>query len=184
MLEYNFLDLYTTRITPYGFAGIGLFKFSPYTVDSVYGKVYLNGLSTEGQGLPQYPDRKPYKKIQLNIPVGAGVKYALSDDVQFGFEFGLRVNFTDYLDDVSTTYVDQNILLNAKGPVAVAVAFRGDELKPDPRAYPGAGSIRGSAKAKDYYYFALARLSIRMNWFDGAGYGSARSNVNCPKNVL
>src|SRR3954462_15663000 len=75
MGEYDFLDLSLTRLTPYVFAGIGVFHFSPYTFDSLNNKVFLVGLSTEGQGLPQYPNRKVYQKTQINIPYGAGIKY-------------------------------------------------------------------------------------------------------------
>jgi hypothetical protein len=186
MAEYNFWDMTEKRITPYVFGGVGIFKFSPYTTDSVYGKVYLQPLSTEGQGLPQYPTRKVYKTVQFNVPIGGGIKYAISDDVQFGFEYGLRVLFTDYLDDVSTRYIDENTLLNARGPIAVAVAYRGDEIKTSPRPYPNNGSLRGSEKSKDYYYYGLARLSIRMNWFEnGVNFsGSRRNRMGCPRNVL
>lgn len=182
MAEYNLWDLSEKKITPYVFAGVGAFKFSPYTTDSLYGKVFLIGLSTEGQGFSQYPDRKEYKKLQVNIPIGGGIKYAISDDVQFGFEYGLRLLFTDYLDDVSTNYIDENVLLNAKGPVAVSLAFRGDEIKTNPRSYPKEGTFRGSPKAKDLYYYGLARLSIRMNWFEnGAGFGRGRNKLGCPR---
>lgn len=177
--EYNFRDLYDRKVTPYVFGGVGVFKFSPYTTDALYGKVYLSSLGTEGQGLPQYPDRTLYKTTQFNVPMGGGLKYALSNDVQVGVEYGLRILFTDYLDDVSTTYADQNILRNARGPVAVALAFRGDELKPNPRQYPNAGAIRGSAKAKDMYYYALARISIRLNWQEASG----GRGIGCPRNV-
>ena len=39
---------------------------------------------------------------------------------------GFRKTFTDYLDDVSTFYVDQTILQNAKGPKAVEMAYRAE----------------------------------------------------------
>ncbi len=184
LVEYNLWDLQERKITPYGFAGIGMFKFSPYTFDSINRKVFLVGLGTEGQGLPEYPDRKVYKKTQLNIPMGGGVKYAVSDDVVIGFEYGLRILFTDYLDDVSATYVDESVLLNRRGPLAVALAYRGDELKTNPKPYPNAGSQRGSAQANDQYYYALLRLSIRMNWFDTGFALSRRNGVACPGRVL
>lgn len=184
LLEYNLWDLEERKFTPYGFAGVGVYSFNPYTFNSINRKVFLVGLGTEGQGLPEYPDRKIYKTTQLNIPMGGGIKYAVSDDVHIGFEYGLRVLFTDYLDDVSTTYADENILLNRRGPLAVALAYRGDEIKINPKPYPNAGSQRGSAKANDQYYYALLRLSIRMNWFD-TGLGLSRRNgVACPGRVL
>jgi hypothetical protein len=185
LAEYNFLDLAETKFTPYAFAGIGAFRFSPYTTDTSYGRVYLVGLGTEGQGLPQYPDRKPYKKTQMNIPVGGGFKFALSNDVHFGLEYGLRILFTDYLDDVSKTYVDEEVLLNARGPAAVALAFRGDELSENPAPYPGDQAMRGTNTRKDLYYYGVARLSIQMRWFNNfIGPGGRNGRFGCPSNVL
>lgn len=183
--EFNFLDLAETKFTPYAFAGIGVFRFSPYTTDTTYGRVYLVGLSTEGQGLPKYPERKPYKKTQMNIPVGGGFKLALSNDVHFGLEYGLRVLFTDYLDDVSKTYVDEDVLLNSRGPAAVALAFRGDELSENPAPYPSDQTMRGTNKRKDLYYYGLARLSVKMRWFNNfPGMGPRSGRFGCPSNVL
>ncbi len=183
--EFNLRNSYEHKFVPYVFGGVGLFRFSPYTTDSVYGKQYLVGLNTEGQGLPEFPDRQPYKTTQLNLPFGGGVKYFLSEDVNFSVEFGIRVLFTDYLDDVSTTYVDETTLLNARGPVAVALAFRGDEIKSNPQQYPRGGTQRGSPKAKDYYYYGLAKIGIRINSFDnGKVQSGRRGKLDCPSRVL
>lgn len=182
MGEYDIANLNERRMTPYVFAGIGVFHFSPYTLDSAANKVWLAGLSTEGQGLPEYPDRKVYNKTQLNIPLGAGIKYALSDNVHLGFEVGIRKLFTDYLDDLSTTYIDRNILFNRKGAQAVGFAFRGDELEP-PLEYPRPGSLRGNSKRKDYYYYGQVRMSFRMSWFDNVESRtnkSSRKGLGCP----
>lgn len=182
--EYNFLNHYEHKLVPYVFGGIGVFRFSPYTTDSLYGKRYLAALSTEGQGLPGYPGRQPYKTTQINIPFGGGVKYFLSDDINFSMEMGVRTLSTDYLDDVSTTYVDEAALLAERGPVAVGLAFRGDEVKSNPQAFPGAGIQRGSPKAKDYYYYGLLKIGIRMNWFGVDDASGKRGKVNCPPRVL
>jgi len=149
LAEYDILNSYDHRLVPYVFAGVGVFKFSPYTEDSAGRKIHLWGLHTEGQETSQYPDRKHYKRTQLNIPVGGGVKFSLSDDVLVAFELGYRKLFTDYLDDVSTTYVDENILRSQYGATAVQYAFRGDELKTSPQAYPTGGTQRGGEKYKD-----------------------------------
>lgn len=182
MGEYTILNIDNHRLSPYIFAGIGVFTFSPYTTDSSGNKVFLAGLSTEGQGLPEYPNRKVYKKTQFNIPLGGGVKFALSEDLYVGFEIGFRKLFTDYLDDLSTTYIDRNILLNRKGQQAVNYAFRGDELKP-PLSYPAAGALRGNSKRNDYYYYGQFRIGLRMPWFDHGGSNTVRSGrkgLGCP----
>ncbi len=99
-------------------------------------RVYLKPLSTEGEGLPGYPDRKPYSLTQLAIPFGGGVKFAITNDWHIGLEVGLRKLFTDYLDDVSSTYADPNDLLTAKGQLAVDLSYRGDEVVGGDPVYP------------------------------------------------
>ena len=55
--------------------------------------------------------------------------------------------FTDYLDDVSTTYVDQALLLTNSGAKAVELAYRGGELK-NGSSYPAAGYYREAGQKK------------------------------------
>ncbi len=179
--EYNVLDISSTNWTPYAFAGIGAFSFNPYTYDINGTKVFLQPLRTEGQGLAQFPDRRPYKTTQLNIPLGFGVKYALSEDVHVGAELGFRKIFTDYLDDVSKTYADRDALLAAYGPRSVQFAFRGDERQHNPLEYPQEGEKRGGSVYKDYYYFGQIRLIFRLNWFEASGGGY--KGLGCPSRL-
>lgn len=174
--EYDFQNLYVHSVSPYIFAGVALYHFSPYTKDSLGNKYFLKPLSTEGEGF--VANKKPYNLTQLSIPFGGGVKFALSDNVRLGVEVGMRKLFTDYLDDVSTTYADQNLLLQNRGPKAVELAYRGDELK-NGSAYPAAGTQRGGAKIKDWYYFTGITASFRIC----AGSGSRRSGTGCPAKV-
>src|SRR5262249_19248779 len=116
LAEYTLLDMDKKRFSPYVFAGAALYHFNPYTHDSVGNKVYLQPLSTEGEGLPQYPNEKEYSLTQFAVPMGAGVKLRITDNVILAYEIGFRKLFTDYLDDVSNKYVDETILLNARGP--------------------------------------------------------------------
>jgi opacity protein-like surface antigen len=86
------------KISPYVFVGVGGFWFNPkaeYQGDWVA----LQPLQTEGVS---------YKKIAVSMPFGLGVKYALSNQLSIGLEFGLRYTNSDYLDDVSTVYVDKS----------------------------------------------------------------------------
>jgi len=179
-LEYDVNDFSYHAISPYVFGGFSGFKYNPYTTDETGAKVYLRPLSTEGQGLAAYPDRKVYSKYGLAILAGGGIKYALSDDITLGFELGYRKTNTDYLDDVSSTYVDEATLLTAKGATAVALAWRGDE-KSNPMAYPAEGSTRGSTKHKDYYYFGQFRVSIGTQWLSGSF--AKKPKYGCPIRV-
>ncbi|TAN17079.1 MAG: hypothetical protein EPN37_07545 [Chitinophagaceae bacterium] len=181
LAEYNFFDYSETGFTPYVFVGISVYHFDPYALDSSGLKVYLPPLSTEGEGLPQYPDRKPYALTQISIPFGVGVKYALSPKINLGFEFRINKTFTDYLDDVSTTYVDQNVLLAARGPSAVYYAYRTNELPGHTKdIYPPAGSHRGSPAHKDWYYFTGVTLTFNLNGGGNGLFGKSIRQLRCP----
>lgn len=175
-IEYSFLDIYQKGFTPYVFAGVSYFHFNPSTLDSTGQKVLLQPLGTEGQGF--YDNRKKYNLNQFAIPFGAGVKLALGDNLRLGLELGMRKTNTDYLDDVSATYADKDLLQQNNGVEAVALAYRGDELKGNAGVYPVAGAQRGSAKYKDWYYFTGVSLSFRLKGI----YGS-NSKLGCPVNV-
>jgi opacity protein-like surface antigen len=174
--EYYFFNLNNQKFSPYVFGGLAVFHFNPYAFNGSTQKIFLQPLSTEGQGLSQYPDRKPYSLTQLALPFGGGIKYAVTDNLRVGLELGMRKLFTDYLDDVSSTYADQNDLLNAKGQLAVDMAYRGDELPGGNQNYPAKGAQRGGANHKDWYYFFGLHLTYRLGGSDGGGggYGGGR----------
>lgn len=180
--EYNFFKLEGKSITPYIFASIAVFHFNPYTYDTTGNKIFLQLLSTEGQGLAAYPDRKPYNLTEFSIPFGAGIKLQLNDDWQVALEVGLRKTFTDYIDDVSYNYVDFNTLLLAKGPKSVELAYRGNEVLNGP-AYPVDGTQRGNPKSKDWYNFSGIRISKRLNNKASRNFNNSRK-MGCPGNVL
>jgi hypothetical protein len=182
--DYSLYDLSVKRITPYAFAGIAVFGFNPYTFDSSGTKWFLRNLSTEGQGLFEYPDRKKYKNVQFAIPFGFGVRVRITDNAYLGYEIGLRKTFTDYIDDVSKTYVDEALLASNRGAKAVELAFRSNELKDVNLPYPQDGEIRGGEKYKDWYYFSGITLSIGLFNPSGKGILSGKGNrgsVDCPR---
>ncbi len=178
--EYTFLDMTKKTFSPFLFAGIAVFHYDPYAYDTLGQKIYLKPLSTEGEGLPQYPGQKPYNLTQFAIPFGGGIKFRVSENIVLAYEVGFRKTFTDYLDDVSTIYVDQTILANAKGAKAVEMAYRGNELKGG-APYPAAGTIRGGSKYKDMYYYTGIRVSIALISRNDGYYG--RGRTDCPRNV-
>ena len=95
------------RFTPYVTLGVGVFSYDPYAFYRGQ-KVSLRELGTEGQGNPAYPDRKPYSSMGICLPFGVGMKYALNNRMNLGFEIAHRFTNTDYLDDVSKTFVGQD----------------------------------------------------------------------------
>ncbi|HWH63900.1 MAG TPA: DUF6089 family protein [Ginsengibacter sp.] len=180
--QYNFLSLNDSWWTPYVFAGVGVYHFKPYTKDTSGNKYFLQPLSTEGEGF--IDGVKDYKLTQFSVPVGIGAAYSLNEDMRLGIEFGYRIIFTDYLDDVSNVYVDQNNLLNARGPKAVELAYRGNEVHTGP--YPAAGTNRGNPNNKDGYYYIAVTYTVRY-FFDKykkiAGIlpgGKKDKRVGCP----
>lgn len=179
--QYFITPISAHVLTPYVFAGLAIYHFNPYTTDTSGAKTYLKPLSTEGEGF--ITGKKNYNLTQLAIPFGAGVKFALSDNVNVGLEVGYRKLFTDYLDDVSSAYVDEAALLANRGGEAVQLAYRGNELK-NGAPYPAVGTIRGSSAHKDWYYFTGLTASFRL--FSGNGLGSGlgkHSKYGCPANV-
>ncbi len=182
--DYSLFDLTEKRATPYVFAGVAMFGFNPYTFDSTGAKYYLKNLSTEGQGLLEYPDRKKYKNVQVSIPFGFGVRFRITENAYIGYEVGIRKTFTDYIDDVSKTYVDEALLASNRSAKAVELAFRSNELKDVNLDYPDDGTVRGGEKFKDWYYFSGITLSIGLfnrsesSFFGGKG---KRGSTNCPK---
>lgn len=190
--ELYLLNMDNSSFSPYGFVGAALFHFNPYAYDTKGQKVYLRPLSTEGQGLAKYPDRQPYKLLQFSIPYGAGLKFRVNEQMDLALEVGFRKLFTEYIDDVSTQYVDYDELLNAKGPLAVEMAYRGDELNQGIGnsfiPYPPAGTLRGDPTHKDAYYFSGLHVIYSFNSNEKSSanygrYGRKRGGMGCPTNV-
>ncbi|WP_290794392.1 DUF6089 family protein [Flavihumibacter sp. UBA7668] len=106
--DFNFFKYvpgsYDHRFTPYVTIGASIFSYDPYAYLNGQ-KYFLRPLGTEGQGSAAYPNRKPYSSMAFAIPFGVGVKYSLNEKINVGFEVLHRFTNTDYMDDVSTTYV-------------------------------------------------------------------------------
>lgn len=158
----------------YVFLGIGLIYFNPK--GEYLGNWYaLQPMGTEGQGLPGGP--KKYSRVTVVIPFGMGVKMAISKKMYFGFEYGARKTYSDYIDDVSNTYYDNNAIREQRGAIAAYFADPKVYLVPsqlDPNkqllAYGGAnqaaaGEQRGNIKNKDFYMFLNVTLSYKLNTY-------------------
>ncbi|MDA3892877.1 MAG: DUF6089 family protein [Salinivirgaceae bacterium] len=156
------------RINTYVFAGIAGFWFNPKGKDDGpegTGKwVALQPLGTEGQGLME--GREKYSRIQLAIPLGIGMKYNISRQISLGVEFGARYTFTDYIDDVSTTYIDHQWLSNVD-PLAARMADKSlwskNPLPGDPLIPYEAGGQRGESRYNDFYFFSLVTVAYKLN---------------------
>ena len=147
--------------TPYITLGAGVFSYDPYAYLGGQ-KYFLRPLGTEGQGTAAYPDRKPYNTMAICVPIGVGIKYALNDRMNLGFEIVYRYTTTDYLDDVSKTYVGSD-----KFPPLPDGSPSAAQLLQD-RSYETGdiigieGRQRGYSKQKDAYVLAEVTLSFNL----------------------
>jgi len=189
---FDNMATYISRVkwTPYVFGGVAVFAHNPQAqapATDLQGNplpeagkwVNLRPLGTEGQ----YSDLqdgdmnkgiKPYKLIQIAIPIGLGARFRLNEVMDLAAEIGFRYTFTDYLDDVSKNYVDLGAL---KSPLAQAMSYRSSEIA-DPSALhaetardgntymllPGYGkehpdNLRGNKSDKDLYMVTTLRLT-------------------------
>lgn len=183
--EYTLLDVYKYKATPFIYTGIALFDFNPYTKSKDGNDILLAELNTEGQGF--YDGRKPYKLRQFSIPVAGGLQWNINANKRLNLLVGYRKTFTDYIDDVSMTYVDENLLRTNRGQKVVELAYRGDELTNGVQTYPAAGTPRGNPKSKDMYYFVGMSFHVRIKpkgkrW-EGYYYPGKRrkARIDCPK---
>lgn len=153
-----------SKIRPYIFAGIGLFHFDPQTqVAGVW--VRLAPLHTEGQGFKEYPHRRPYRLLQPGFPAGLGVCYDLSAVVSIRLECRNSFLLTDYLDDVSTTYIDAHYFATNLWEPAAAVARQVYEKQSQlmGRTPPHAGEKRGNPASKDSYFSIQIGIAYIFN---------------------
>lgn len=198
------VDLFENRQTyrrrpdfvPYGFVGIAVLHHNPKAYyrngsrsdisgadDIPTGWYELQPLGTEGQYVEGQGYPSPYKRVQIAIPFGLGVRYKLDRYWDLSFEVGWRKTFTDYLDDASSSFANKADLLSSSNsspnPKASAIfsdrSFEGGgadfpgEVRPDPS--PGvpyqrlngygtsANTMRGDRNDKDWYIVTGVNVS-------------------------
>lgn len=169
------------KLRPYGVIGIGAFRFNPKAQDVNGQWVNLKPLRLEGQGMAEYPDRKEYKLVQAEIPMGLGVKYYVKENMYVGLEVLHRQTFTDYIDDVSTGYIDpvhfSNYLSAGDATVARRLYYRGKYQS----AVTNPGNIqtfqRGDPTDKDAFFSTFLRFGWRLN---SEGDKASRRQMRCP----
>ncbi len=154
-------------IAPYLFAGGAVFHHNPKGLAPANDRngnplaeagkwVSLQELGTEGQNSDQY-EIEPYSLVQYAIPFGAGARFRLPGPFDAAFEIGYRLIFFDYLDDISTTYVDPG----AFGTNELARAMADRSLEP----ISSSGQPRDVDMITERYGF-----SSRLSEIDGQPY--------------
>jgi hypothetical protein len=128
----------------YGFAGIGLTYFNPKAKDPLTGEsVSLQPLKTEGVS---------YSLVTPSIPFGLGVRVKVTPQLNLAVEGGWRKLFTDYLDDVSSTYPGTASFFD---PVAARMSDR----RAGSSGLPG--GIRGNPTNDDAYML----LNVKLEYY-------------------
>jgi len=149
------------NFTPYITLGVGAFSYDPYAYLNNE-KIFLRPLGTEGQGSTRYPDRKQYSTMGISIPFGAGIKYSLNERFNIAFELLHRYTNTDYLDDVSKTYVDPAVFpTNPDNSFSQAylLSDRSYEVG-EPIGVPG--RQRGNSQQKDQFITAMIHFTFNL----------------------
>lgn len=162
--------------TPFVGAGIGLFFMDPKA--RYNGSwVRLQPLGTEGQGLAGH--RKKYSLIQPNFPLTLGIKYQYNKHWKFELSCVHHITLTDYIDDVSTVYVDPAELYANydadKAALIASLSKRSSELDKDNlyTQVTSPGQQRGNPARKDSYFMILLKISYV--------FGTSHYDYNCFK---
>jgi Domain of unknown function (DUF6089) len=162
--------VYNLQIQPFVFIGAGYFSFNPQ--GSYYDDVFkqtiwvdLAPLHTEGQTYAEYPGKKEYALQQINIPYGYGLTYFVADNFFISLSMNNRKLFTDYLDDVSGTFIDPSIHNNyitdpESLEIAKIMSDKSYAVNPFVRNYPG--DVRGNVVKADSFYNYNLKIGFRL----------------------
>ena len=158
LFDYNFSNfgfgVLDKKISAYVFGGLSTFSFNPQT--DLNGQTFsLRDLKTEGVA---------YNTRSYAIPFGLGIKYIFSRHFSLEANYNIRKTYTDYLDDVSATYIDYNNV----GEITQQLGDRSYEVV---GAFVGIpGHKRGSDNLNDWFMNVSFCLSYRLP-----------GKIKCPK---
>ncbi|MEZ4739570.1 MAG: DUF6089 family protein [Flavobacteriales bacterium] len=169
----------------FGYLGIAAYYSNPKGQLNREGEFYaLRPLNTE---------LADYSSIGVSVPAGIGFHFTQRRRHRFGMDMGWRTTFTDYLDDVSTTYKNPADLPGGVGELAAQLADQSsyayalDPTLPNPANYgyydspgdsPKKENVRGDPTHNDSYLTLTFTYSYvlrgqsnfyrqRYNWMRG-----------------
>lgn len=145
------------RFGAYASAGAGLFFFN--SKSQFDGKWYaLKPLATEGQGLPGGPE--PYSRFSVSFPMGGGAYMLLARNFTLGLDLGYRWTITDYIDDASGYYYNNEEIESRFGKLSAYFANPSVALADVPdREWYLEDQPRGNSESNDTYLFVQVTLS-------------------------
>ena len=112
--------------------------------------------------MPSFPDRKPYTLYNGSVLAGIGVKFILSEDISLGIDVTANYTFTDYLDDVSTTYADYDELAFTNGTISADISYQVDDFFDLNQTTPLPNTNRGNPNLNDFFFIAGITLSYNL----------------------
>lgn len=149
----------------YGVLGIGITRFNPKA--NFAGEWYaLKPLGTEGQLQEDGPAE--YGLFSIVIPLGFGIRYDVNKDWTLGLEISHRITFTDYMDDVSTVYFDNERIRETQGELAAFLAdpslgyYINDAGDQVPLNSTATGEQRGDPEDNDSYFTAMLTATYKI----------------------
>ncbi|MBK6392441.1 MAG: hypothetical protein IPF70_18130 [Saprospiraceae bacterium] len=137
----------------------------------------MHPLRTEGQGLPGSA-AKAYSLTQVALSIQGGIFIRISEKFYFDIELTQYFTSTDYLDDVSGVYYDNDLLRQYRGDLAARLADRHTELLPPGSPNFSAGTPRGNPTKNDQFAYLKFGISIALDRKQGQ---VRNSNVKCPQ---
>jgi hypothetical protein len=149
------------RATFYSFIGLTYFHNDPHgfnVLDNDW--IPLHPTHTEAQDLGE-GNRKIYSKYQIAVPFGIGVKYNIFQGVMLSLEWGMRMTFTDYVDDIGGVYPDRDLLAVSGYTGALLMADKSTNTSSATR-FRNEGRQRGFIYSKDWYNYTSLILSFRI----------------------
>jgi hypothetical protein len=158
-MEFHFLPYFNGSMrnffTPYLFGGMAVLFHRPKRNGSD-----LRDFGTEGQNnntfLEPGTSRPEYSYVIVSIPFGIGIKYSFSHRIAASIEWGMRKTFSDYLDDVSTTYYLPSNLDPSHPDYQ-------NQVYSDPNRTHEPMMQRGNSKTTDWYSFAGLTLTYYLD---------------------
>jgi len=146
-------------------AGVGIARFNPQA--NFQGNWYdLRDFGTEGQLQDGGPS--PYSQFTVILPFGIGFRVELDKQWSMGLEVAHRTTFTDYLDDVSTEYFNNDLIREEQGELAAffadpSLGFYVDENGSTVELNStGEGLQRGDPDDNDAYFFTSFAVYYKL----------------------
>ena len=157
--EFNFMPYKhgtsTDYFTPYILIGLNIFYYNPTA--ELDGKKYnLREYGTEGQALGE-----EYFQFSSGFVTGGGIKWDINHKLSINIEASYRFIFTDYLDDVSTTYPNIGELKSLRGEAGVSLSDRSGI-----QGFATQGKQRGNSRDKDKFSFVGVSLMYYFGQLD------------------